>query len=169
MRRTLALLFGLLLAFVPSSPASAETPEVVATLDGRSISASRISDYACHDLEFPLIRCFREATARDTAVSRGLMRLDTAVAAAATAAVVYVTIWDGSNFTGASMSISQDYDALAVIGWNDRVSSFKGRNSESGKFTRDWFGGGTVWNFCCNQQTGSLGSYSNTFSAVYRT
>jgi hypothetical protein len=80
-----------------------------------------------------------------------------------------VTIWDGAAFSGAFMNVSQDYSVLATIGWNDKISSFKGRNSETGTFYTDWFYGGSFWAFCCNAQLSSLGSYNNTFSSVLRT
>jgi hypothetical protein len=61
----------------------------------------------------------------------------------------------------------ENYDAVAIIGWNDRVSSFTVRNSASGRFYADWFAGGSPYSFCCNQQVSTLGSWSDTFSSVY--
>jgi hypothetical protein len=164
-RRTRTLLFGLLLALLPATPSMAAEPEVVVTLDGRPIPAAAIAKHHCHDLEFPVVRCFSSASARDLTLSAeaGLM------GAATVTAVAYVTMYDGSAFSGSSFLVSQNYDALASIGWNDRVSSFKARNSETGRFYTDWFAGGSSWAFCCNQQTASLGSFNNTFSSVYRT
>jgi hypothetical protein len=135
------------------------------TLDGRPIPATAIAKHHCHDLEFPVVRCFSRASTRDLTVSAEVGR----VGIESLAAVAYVTMYDGAAFAGASFLVSQNYDALATIGWNDRVSSFKGRNSETGRFYTDWFAGGSSWAFCCNQQTGSLGSFNNTFSSVYRT
>jgi hypothetical protein len=164
-RRTRALLFGVLLALVPSTPAVAAAAEVVATLDGRAIAIAEIADHYCHDFEFPVIRCFSRAAARD--LSRSVPAGPQG--AAAVTAVAYVTMYDGAGFSGSNFLVSQDYNALAAIGWNDRASSFKGRNSETGRFYKDWFAGGSSWAFCCNQQTGNLGTYDNTFSSVYRT
>jgi len=143
----------------------ATAPEVVVTLEGRPITVAEVADHYCHDLEFPVIRCFRKVADRDASASVEIGPIQVAVATG----VVYVTIYDSASFAGSSFLVSQDYDALAVIGWNDRVGSFKGRNSESGRFHVDWFHGGSSWNFCCNQQTANLGSYNNTFSSVYRT
>ena len=56
---------------------------------------------------------------------------------------------------------------LAWIGWNDRVSSFKGKNAQTGTFYTDWFAGGSGYGFCCNQQVSSLGGFNDTFSSVY--
>jgi len=164
-RRTRAVLLGLLMALAVSSPARAAAPEIRATLDGRDIPIAEVARHHCHDLDFPVISCFAKATDRDTSVSVELGQVQLAAAAG----VPYVTVYDFSGFTGSSMVISQDYDALVTIGWNDKVSSFKGRNSETGRFYVDWFHGGTSYSFCCNQQTSSLGGFDNTFSSVYRT
>ena len=165
MRWTRALLFGVLLALLPRSPAMAAQPEVAVTLDGRPIPVSAIPEHDCHDLEFPVIRCFSGAGARDLAVSAEVEIVGTE----SVTAVAYVTIYDLTGFAGSSFVVSQNYDVLATIGWNDRVSSFKGRNSETGRFNVDWFAGGSAWAFCCNQQVSSLGGFNNAFSSVYRT
>jgi WD40 repeat protein len=163
--RTRAVLVGLLMALAVWSPVQAAAPEkVTATLDGRPIPVSEIAEHDCHDLEFPIIRCFTDASDRDASLSAG-----GSLRVAAAAAVTYVTVWDGGSFSGASISLSEDYDTLVTIGWNDRISSFKGRNSETGRFYVDWFHGGSLYNFCCNQQVASLGSLNNTFTSVYRT
>ena len=165
MRRTRALLFGVLLALVPAAPVAAAPAQIKATLDGRPIKISEIPDYDCHDLEFPVIRCFATQADRDASLSVEAGSLE----ALAAAAVAYVTMYDGASFTGATFTASQNYDALVSIGWNDRVSSFRARNSETGVFYVDWFAGGSSWSFCCNGQASSLGSFNNTFSSVYRT
>jgi hypothetical protein len=164
-RRTRALLFGVLLSLLPTTSATAAQPEVAATLDGQPIPATSIAMHHCHDLEFPIIRCFRKAADRDLAASAevGIAGIESVTA------IAFVTMYDGSGFSGSSFLVSQNYDVLATIGWNDRVSSFKGRNSETGRFYVDWFAGGGSWAFCCNQQTASLGNFDNTFSSVYRT
>jgi hypothetical protein len=139
-------------------------PQLNATLDGQAIPLSDVGLYSCHDLEYPTIRCFRQARDRNLSVAApdGGLQL-------AAAAVVYVTVYDLTGWGGSSLSISQNYDSLATIGWNDRISSFRARNAESGRFATDWFDGGSKWNFCCNQATGNLSTFSNTFSSVYRT
>ena len=164
MSRTRALLFGAVLAIAPSTPAMAATPRISATLDGRTMPVSEISRHYCHDLDFPTIRCFSLSRDRDLSLAVPVGELQ-----ATAAGVVYVTVFDQALFLGSSISISQNYDTLAAIGWNDRVSSFKAKNSESGRFYVDWLRGGSSWAFCCNQSTGNLSTYDNTFSSVYRT
>jgi hypothetical protein len=134
-------------------------PELSATLDGKPIPLEDVGKYYCDDFSYPEIRC---STTKLLPESRALLvTLLTAIA--------YVTIYDGAGYSGSFMNVSQDYSALSLIGWNDRISSFKGRNSETGTFYVDWFYGGAWWTFCCNQQTSNLGTYSNTFSSILRT
>jgi hypothetical protein len=133
--------------------------ELTATLDGKPIPLEDVGKYYCDDFSYPEIKCSSTKVIPDARAT--LVTLLTAVD--------YVTIYDGAVYAGASMNVSQDYSALSLIGWNDRISSFRGRNSESGSFFVDWFYGGTAWAFCCNTQTSSLGTYNNTFSSIKRT
>jgi hypothetical protein len=134
-------------------------PELTATLDGKPIPVEDVGKYYCDDFSYPEITC--SSTKVIPGARATLVTLLTAVD--------YVTIYDGAAYTGAFMNVSQDYSALSLIGWNDRISSFRGRNSETGSFYVDWFYGGTAWAFCCNTQTANLGSYNNTFSSILRT
>jgi hypothetical protein len=134
-------------------------PELSATLDGRPIPLEEVGKHYCDDFAYPEIRCW----------STRLLADSRALTVSLLTSVDYVTIYDLVNFGGVFMNVSQDYSALAVVGWNDRVSSFKARNSETGTFYTDWFYSGSFWAFCCNSQLASLGSYNNTFSSIIRT
>lgn len=134
-------------------------PELTATLDGKAIPLDDVGKYDCDDFDYPEIRCWSSRIQLDARAT--VMTL--------LAGTDYVTIYDLSNFGGSSMNVSEDYVTLSLIGWNDRISSFKGRNSQSGAFYVDWFYGGAWWTFCCNQQSASLGTFSNTFSSIRRT
>ena len=145
-------------AAADSTGADSRVP-LTAYLDGRPIPLAEVSKYFCDDFSYPEIQCSSSrlvADARTTVVS-----LFTAVD--------YVTIFDTVSYGGAFMNVSQDYTALVLIGWSDRISSFKARNGATGRFYLDWFYGGSYWPFCCDQQTPSLGAYDNTFSSVRRT
>jgi hypothetical protein len=144
---------------VELSAAVPDGSEVTASLDGKPIPLSDVSKYYCDDFAFPVIRCSVSPLVIQTR----------ATLVALLSSVDYVTIFDQISYAGAFMNVSQDYTVLATIGWNDRISSFKARNSETGRFWTDWFYTGTTWSFCCNQQASSLGSYDNTFSSVQRT
>jgi hypothetical protein len=129
-----------------------------ADLDGRPLALQRVANYFCDDFSSPQIHCYTTP-----------LRLESAVTATLSAtAVTYVTVYDYAGFAGSYMYMSQDYTVLATLGWNDRISSFIARNSQSGHFYTDWFYGGTSYSFCCNQQVLSLGGYDNTFSSVHR-
>jgi hypothetical protein len=153
----------LLIGAAPAGPAPAlaadPDPALTATLDGKPIPLEEVGRHDCDDFSYPEIRCW---STRVLADSRALL-------VTVLTSVDYVTIWDGTFYSGAFMNVSQDYAALSTIGWNDRISSFKGRNSETGLFWTDWFYAGTWWAFCCNTQTSSLGAYNNTFSSIERT
>jgi hypothetical protein len=167
-----SIMFGVLFAgsvalasLLPAAVAAAggaqadESANLKAYLDGKPIPLADVAKYYCDDFSYPVIQC-------------SISPLITATRATLTsllASVDYVTVFDGSAFSGAYMNISQDYNVLALIGWNDRISSFKARNSETGTFFVDWFYGGSQWSFCCNTQQSSLGGYDNTFSSIQRT
>ena len=129
-----------------------------AYLDGHPIPVNDVSRYFCDDFSYPIIRC---SSLTVVVEARAVLVLATGVD--------YVTIYDQANYFGTYMNVSQDYGSLLSIGWNDKISSFKGRNSESGRFWTNWFNCGKSWSFCCNQNVGSLGLYNNTFSSMHRT
>ena len=141
--------------------------EIVADVDGHPIKPSLIASFYCHDFDYPRIHCFRSAAELEDSKSTNAASL--AAVSPAFGAGDYVTIFDGQSYSGAFMDVSQNYDALFSIGWNDRISSFKGRNSAFGIFWTDWFASGTARSFCCNTNTSSLPSnLDNTFSSMYR-
>jgi hypothetical protein len=121
------------------------------------IPVAGINKYYCHDLAFPTITCFRDA---------GVLEMN--VASAEVAGTLYVTVYSDSGYTGSYLHISQDYDGLWTVGWNDHVSSFVGRNGESGVFYTDWYEGGEPYRFCCNAEVSYLGAFDDAFSSVYR-
>lgn len=153
-------LFGAL-AGAPAVAAGqpAKDDEIVAYADGRRISVEDIPRYYCDDFSYPVIQCS----------SLPLVTDSRALTLSLVSGADYVTIYDQAGYLGTYMHLSQDYAALLTIGWNDRVSSFKGRNGETGKFWTDWFNSGTSWSFCCNTGVSTLGSFNNTFSSVERT
>ena len=166
-RRVRSITFALLLATpaivagpLPTVAAGTDTgPPLSAYLDGKPIPLADVSKYFCDDFSYPEIQCSISPliTAARATVTNLLTSVD------------YVTVFDGTYFSGAWMNMSQDYSILATIGWNDRISSFKARNGETGTFYVDWFYNGSQWSFCCNTQQSSLGGYDNSFSSVQRT
>lgn len=133
--------------------------EIVAYVDGRQIPLTDVSKYYCDDFSFPTISCSANRLATEAR----------ATATSLLASVAYVTIYELAYYAGSYMNVSQDYSILALIGWNDKISSFKVRNIETGRFWTDWFYSGSMWSFCCDSQVSTLGAYDNTFSSVLRT
>jgi hypothetical protein len=146
----------------PATVAAASGPggdaSLRADLDGSPIELVDVGRWYCEDFAPPAVHCFSTAKALEARTAAVL----------STTAVDFVTVYEYPSFAGNYMHMSQDYSVLATIGWNDRISSFKGRNYQSGVFFVDWFYSGASWNFCCNSLVTSLGSFDNTFSSVHR-
>jgi hypothetical protein len=152
---------GLILCILSAglaAPASAGTGELRATLDGGSLSLGKVGQYHCHDLDSPVITCFRTSGELEAAVKGWMDRLG---GAAGTDAVSYARIWEDIGREGASMYLSADYANLGTIGWNDRISSFRSVNGLSGTFYHDDQMRGTVYPFCCNEIVENVGSAHN--------
>jgi hypothetical protein len=167
-RRPTLVVLLLVAMTLPASPALATQPRspITADLDGTAIALVDVGKYHCYDFDVPVIHCFATAAA----LERTLGRLSGGHGQLALTATDYVVIYEHASYGGASMYLSQDYSALAAIGWNDRISSFRALNGETGSFHWDWFyGGGTSWDFCCNQNVSSLGIWNDNISSVNRT
>ncbi len=164
-QRRLAALAGLFaIALIVPAQAVASEPAAnqgrTADLDGKPIPLTDVGKWYCQDFAHPAIHCYNSASALETAVAAPL-------AAAATTSLTYVVVYDYTLYQGGYMYMSDNYTALSLIGWNDRISSFSVRNNMSGKFWTDWLYSGTGYYFCCNSQVNSLGSYDDTFSSVF--
>ncbi len=149
-------------AMASDAATDAVSPAVVADLDGTPLAVADIPNHNCHDLDFPRIHCF--AAAAD---------LEAAVAAAqgdsATSLNDYAVVYAGTYFSGSSLYISQNYDALAIVGWNDRIRSYQGLNNERGSYYTDWYAGGSRLDFCCNANISTLtATFDHAISSVYR-
>jgi len=163
--RTVGVLVAMLAATLfPTSVHAASAPNVHADLEGRTIAVREISTYYCHDRAFPLIHCFSTASRLEAALAS-----TSPVLATTFGPTDYVTIYSAPSYGGSYMHLSQNYDTLYWVGWNDRVRSFKARNSASGTFWTDWYGSGYGLNFCCNQTTPYFSAtFDNAITSVYR-
>ena len=163
-----ALAIGALCLVTPVT--QAKQPELRADLEGRPIDPAQASSYFCHDFDFPQIHCFSTPSELEATVAETGQLSSQDVVIAAVGASDYVTIYSSPGYAGSFAHLSQNYDALATIGWNDTISSYKARNSRTGAFYEHWFAGGARRTFCCNQNVPSLPSgVDNTFSSVYQT
>jgi hypothetical protein len=169
-----AAVLAMVLIALPSGTAVAAsgTSNIRADLEGRPIKVAEISSYFCHDHSFPVIHCFRtpaELEASLVSADQGGAASSNGSISAAFGPSDYVTIYSDPSYGGSFMHLSQNYDTLYWIGWNDRVSSFKGRNNASGTFWSDWYGTGRATDFCCNHTVPYLSAaVDNTFTSVYR-
>ena len=168
-RRAALVLLVTVLLVPPATATAAEAPiGVTADLAGRPIELARVAGFHCHDLDYPRIHCFETARARDAALA--LEASAGSPGPLSTTAVSYVVVYEHGSYGGASLVVSQDYSSLTFIGWNDRISSFRAQNGETGNFHWDWFyGGGTPYTFCCNQNVPSLGIWNDNISSILRT
>lgn len=169
MRRPISAMLAVLLLAVAAGPAAADSltpaPGITADLEGTPIPVAEIALHHCHDRAFPHIECY---TTR-AEVERALVVDRMAPASLAEAASDYVVVWASTSYRGATLTISQDYSTLAVVGWNDRIRSYKGLNGASGTFYVDWFAGGDDLVFCCNVQDPSLpAAFDLRITSVYR-
>ena len=162
MRSVVVILVLLVLALVAPSGAAAAGPR--AELDGRSISISSVPNFYCHDLDYPVIRCHRSAAVLNADIERHLAGF-----AIPSTAWPYVMIYQDISLSGPYSALSNDYDNLSSIGWNDRISSFKSLNGYGGEFWTDAYRSGTRFGFAPGAIVMYVGdAFNDRFSSVYR-
>jgi Beta/Gamma crystallin len=158
-----ALIVVVLVPALAPTRVGAASPSAV-DLDGAPASILDVPTLHCHDLDAPIIRCFRTETGLQTALSAR-----TSQSGVLTAGVAYVEMFEHTYYGGASFVVSEDYPNLGSIGWNDRVSSFRGLNSYYGTFFQHANYVGAYWRFGPNQQVFDVGTAWNDFiSSVWR-
>lgn len=161
---TLAIAFLLSLAGPATALAGGEQ-EITADLDGVPIEIGAIPLSFCHDRAFPQIHCFATASG----LQRNLATLDAAAGPLAASSSDYVVVYAGTGGAGPSMHFSPNYDTLVVVGWNDRIRSYRGLNGARGVFWTDWFATGDDLAFCCNVLDPSLpAAFDLKITSVYR-
>lgn len=134
----------------------------VREVDGVPIPATEAGTYFCHDIEFPHVSCFPTGAEAEGALA------DQVAFGGATALANFAAD-SAASYGGSYAHLSQNRDGLRVIGWNDRISSLRARNTARGSFHVDWYAGGARLEFCCNRATLYLSStFNKTISSVYR-
>lgn len=148
-----------------STARAGSSDRLTADLDGSPIKPTEASAYFCHDLAYPHFHCFSNAAALES----NFASIQAGTLSIAAGPNDYITIYSEAMYGGSYAHLAQNYDGLWVIGWNDRISSYKVRNYASGRFYQDWNAGGWRYSFCCNSEVPGLSStYDNQFSSVYR-
>jgi hypothetical protein len=163
--KPLALIGAVLLAASAVQPAAASHPaRVTADLNGRPIPVAEVGKHYCYDRDFPAIHCYSTADGLESARSSAA-----GLEPAAAQSTDFVIVYSGQTYSGNYFYISQNYDMLAVAGWNDRIRSYRVLNGSSGHYYTDWFGSGAVQSFCCNSAIPYLSAtFDAQFSSVYR-
>jgi hypothetical protein len=128
-----------------------------AWLGSHQIPLATVSEYHCHDLEWPVIRCFAVEEDRDEDMGSVARR----------APGEYVTFYSDDNYGGGSFTATQPYPDLAPYGWGDVITSFKSRNGGHPKFYADANYGYPSWQWSAGIWNPNVGSAANdTFSSV---
>jgi len=140
---------------------------VRATLDGQTIPMERVGSLACHDFEYPLIRCFDSVASLESDVAIEIARQSSGTALAALS-IGYVVVYEHVLYAGYNPKVlTTDVAWLSDIGWNDKISSFKSFGA-SGQFYEHSPSGGLVYYYGPTTQVPTLGStYNDKFSSFY--
>ncbi len=118
---TAILALGYASTAAAGSPAGG--PARRAQLDGQAISLGDVAHFACHDRDFPVIRCFGSSAERD----RDLVELGRS--AELLTVTQYVTWYADANYGGSpSFTAFWSEPDLTIYGWNDKISSFRTYN-----------------------------------------
>jgi hypothetical protein len=166
--RSFSFALGLLIALLGLSPGVSATEPLRATLGGRPLSLAQVADHHCHDLDYPVINCFLTGRELDVAVAVHLRADRSSEVFDDLQAVSYARVYVDATFGGSSMVISRSYDNLGVIGWNDRISSFRTLTAGGGTFWQHAMATGWAYDFCCGSSVTYVGDYFNDqFSSVY--
>jgi len=135
-----------ILTLTVASTAAAGSPaggtERLAQLDGQAIALADVARFACHDRDFPVIRCFTSSAERDR---------DLVAQARLTELVTvtqYVTWYDnGSYREPPSFTAFWSEPDLTIYGWNDKISSFRTYNGGHPRWWQDVGNKGTSWDW----------------------
>lgn len=163
LRRLVVLLLITVASLSPTATVAAndDGPKLRAMLGPTVIDPRDVGRYHCHDLDYPVITCFRSSDALEEAVESHQRDQ------AGPTAVPYVRIFETSTFQGASVTLAQNYPRLSDIGWNDRISSFRSVNGGSGTFFKNAQFLGDSYTFCCDQQFPNMaGAWNDAISSV---
>jgi len=153
-----ALVAALLAATAPGVSAGT----IRATLDGRPIGLAQVGGLACHDLEFPVIRCYSTVAQLDAAVAADRFSVDLATSGG------YVIVYQNIYYGGANPKVlTTDVPWLSDIGWNDKISSFRSFGA-TGVFYEHSPTGGFGYYYGPASQVPYVGDfYNDKFSSFY--
>lgn len=153
-----------------SSITSAATPGgATAEYHGHQIALGEVASHHCHDLAYPVIRCFDSAAERDLDLIVESVAVTTSrlLGPEPEPPTSYVTWYAAANYGGSSFTASQSYADLGVLSWNDSISSFKSLNGGRPKWWQGTNYTGTSWRWLAGAQVSYVGDSANDqFSSV---
>lgn len=145
-----------------------------AVLDGEEIPLSDVGLYYCHDFAYPVYRCFRTSLERDLDMGAQTTLSDTSLSGAlsinllAATSVTYVLAYDLPDFGGPSVALSNPAPDLALLGWNNRISSFKSTNGGRPKWWDGTYYSGSSWQWGTSAWVAYVGDgLTNRFTSVF--
>ncbi|MEO8207846.1 MAG: hypothetical protein ABI598_02330 [Chloroflexota bacterium] len=140
---------------------------VSATLGDVQISLQQAAFLSCHDLDYPVLRCFDTSSEMANEVQRRIRGNGLSDTQFAVLDVGYVIVYEHAGYSGSALSLSADQGWLSSIGWNDRISSFKSFGA-AGNFRENSPASGFYYYFSSSSQVPTLnGTYNDKFSALY--
>jgi hypothetical protein len=163
--RVASALVALGMIFNVAGTAGAES-ELLATYQGKQVSTAKISDYHCHDRDYPTIRCFATAAERDLDAETSPLGLADAGSESVQASS-YVVWFQDINYGGASYMTSIAWSDLGSISWSNKISSFKSLNGLRPKWWDLVNYGTPSWQWAAGAQVSWVGDTANDrFSSV---
>ncbi len=151
---------------VTAAPATNGVPAVY--LDGQRIDGRAAVNFACHDRDYPIIRCFRTPADRAAEENRVAGASHVAIAGSVAPAALlgpYVRWYRDASFSGPSFEAYVYEPDLAVLGWDNQISSFTPLN---GGHPLWWTGpnrSGTKWDWG-TASAATLGAANDQFSST---
>jgi hypothetical protein len=123
-----------------------------ATLNGEPIALVEVGQNHCHDFAYPRYTCFRTERERDRDMARFLganavrrLAPGAVTGALGTQSVNYVLFFETRDYAGYSSVASNPVPDLSVVGWSNRISSFKSTNGGRPKWWDGTNYGGSNW------------------------
>ncbi len=165
--QSIVLAGGLLIgsAVLPlATPRASAADGLHATLDGAPLSLQSVAQFACHDRDYPLVRCFRSTAARDadlTAEAPGGPGSSPQLLSA------FVRWYRDAYYSGPSFEAYNSYPDLSVIGWNKQISSFVTLNGGHPVWWQGSYYTGTGWDWGFASEP-TLGSANDQISSVQK-
>ena len=144
-----------------AGPASADNL-VRVTYGDKVVRAADVASASCHDLDYPIIKCF--ATPAAMLLDAGVRQQVRPLTALTTG---YVIAYEHVGYAGSQLLLSANEAWLEDLGWNDRISSLKSFGA-TGNFRENSPAGGFIYAYSATTQVTTVGStYNDKFSAFY--